>query len=86
MSAFEKAMASTAKAFSKVDERFNKIDEKLAQHDKAFALLLKQMQVFTEEGREHRQTMATLMHTDISQERNIENLRVRVERLETRAR
>ena len=75
MSAFEKAMASIAKSFTKIDERFTR-------HDKAFELMLKQMQTFTEEAREHRQTMANLVHTDIKQERTVEDLRIRVERLE----
>lgn len=72
---FENHMANIAKLFAKINER-------LAQHDKAFELILKQMQTFTEEAREHRQTMANLMHTDIRQERSVEDLRIRVERLE----
>ena len=82
VSLFEKAMASIAKSFSKIDEKFDKIDEKLGQHDKAFTLILKQMQIFTEEAREHRQTMSSLMRTDISQEKQLEDLKIRVERLE----
>ena len=72
---FEKHMANIAKSFSRIDER-------LTRHDKAFELVLKQMQQFTEEAREHRQTMSSLMHTDISQERTIEDLKIRVERIE----
>lgn len=77
MSAFEKAMGSVSRSFSK-------IEEKLGKHDEAFTLILKQMQIFTEEAREHRQTMSSLMHSDISQERQVEDLKIRVERLETR--
>ena len=72
---FEKSMVSIAKSF-------DRIDKKLDQHDKAFEVLLKQMQTFTEEGREHRQSMSSLIHTDIKQERAIEDLQIRVERLE----
>ncbi|MEI8174597.1 MAG: hypothetical protein WCG28_01455 [bacterium] len=75
MSVFEKAMASIARSFSKMDERFD-------QQDKAFELLLKQMQTFTLESREHRQSMSSLMRADISQEKTIEDLQTRVERLE----
>ncbi len=75
MSAFEKAMASIAKSFSRMDDRFDR-------HDKAFTLILKQMQTFTEEAREHRQTMSSLMRSDVFQERAVEDLKVRVERLE----
>ena len=77
MSALEKAMVSVAKSFSRMDERFDK-------HDKAFELILKQNQKFREEGREHRQTMSSLKYTDIKQERELEDLKIRVERLETR--
>jgi len=84
MLVFEKAMASVARSFSKVDERFDKMDERFDKHDGAFTLILKQMHTFTEEAREHRQTMSSLMHTDIKQERIIEDLKIRVERLEMR--
>lgn len=77
VSAFEKATASIAKSFSRMDERFDR-------HDKAFSLLFKQMQKFTEEAREHRQAMSMLMRTDISQEKAVEELKIRVDRLEMR--
>ena len=77
MSAFEKAMSSIAKSFSRMEERFT-------QHDKAFELLFKQMQVYTEEAREHRQTMSSLIHTDVKQERDVEDLKIRVEKLESK--
>ena len=72
---FEQYMGSITRSFSKMDERFDR-------HDKAFSLILKNMQVFTEEAREHRQSMSILMRTDVSQERDIENLKTRVDRLE----
>ena len=74
-STFEKHMTNIAKSFSKIDERFT-------QHDKAFELILKQMQSFTNEAREHRQTMSSLINTDVKQERTVEDLRIRIERLE----
>ena len=79
---FEKHMANVAKSFSRIDEKFDKIDQRLVQHEKAFALVLKQMQTFTKEAREHRQTMSSLMRTDIGQEKAIEDLQIRVDRLE----
>lgn len=74
---FEKSIISIAKSFNRMDERFDR-------QDKAFELLLKQMQSFTEESREHRQSMSSLMRTDVAQEKNIEDLQIRVERLEMR--
>ena len=64
------------------DEKFSKFEEILNQHEKAFIVILKEIQAFREEAREYRQTMSSLMHTDIKQERAVENLRIRVERLE----
>ena len=54
------------------------------EHEKAFIVILKEIQAFREEAREYRQTMSSLMHTDIKQERNVEDLRIRVERLEVK--
>ena len=82
MSAFEKTATSTAFSFSKMDEKFNKFEKILNQHEKAFIVTLKEIQAFREEAREYRQTMSSLMHTDISQEREVEDLKIRVERLE----
>ena len=79
---FEKHMTNIAKSFSVIDERFDKIEERLARHDKAFEMILKQMQVYTDEAREHRQMMSSLIHTDVKQERELEDLKIRVERLE----
>jgi len=70
------------KANSKIDERLNKFEKILSRHERAFIITLKEIQAFREEAREYRQTMSSLMHTDIKQERTIEDLQVRVERLE----
>jgi chromosome segregation ATPase len=88
---FEKSMALIARSFSKIDERFDKIDERFSKIDErfdrqegAFTSILKQMQIYAEEAREHRQTMSSLVHTDVKQEREVEDLKIRVERLEMR--
>lgn len=67
----------------KTEERLEKFEKILNQHEKAFIITLKEIQVFREEAREYRQTMSSLMHTDIKQEREVEDLKIRVERLET---
>lgn len=74
---FETYMGSIARSFNKIDERF-------AKQDRAFDAMLKLMQVYTEEAREHREAMSSLMHTDIKQERTVEDLRIRIERLEAK--
>lgn len=86
---FEKGMDFMAKSFNKVferfdknDEKFFKISEKLDCHDKVFDIMLKEMQGFNKEAREHRMTMSGLNHSDISQEREIKGLKIRIKRLE----
>ncbi len=37
-----------------INRSFSKVEERLVRHDKAFELLFKQMQIYTEEAREHR--------------------------------
>lgn len=72
---FEKGMDFMAKSFAKVFE-------KLERHDKAFELMFKEMQNYSKEAREHRMTMSGLNSSDITQEREIEGLKIRVEKLE----
>ena len=79
---FEKHMGSIARTLSKIESRLGKIDEKLENHDKAFTLLLNQMKTIQEEGKEHRLSMLSLTHSDIRHERTIDDILIRVERLE----
>jgi hypothetical protein len=72
---FEKGMDFMAKSFAKVFDRFDR-------NDKVIESLLKEMQNYGKEAREHRMTMSGLNHSDISQEREIEGLKIRVEKLE----
>lgn len=79
---FEKAMASVAQSFYREDKRSDEFEKILNQHEKAFIVTMKEIQAFREEMKEYRQTMSSLMHTDIKQERNVEDIKIRVERLE----
>jgi hypothetical protein len=72
---FEKGMDFMAKSFAKV---FDKLD----RNDEVIGSLLKEMQNYSKEAREHRMTMSGLNHSDINQEREIEGLKIRIERLE----
>ena len=64
-------------------QQFKKVFEKLSNYETILNLILKQMQVFIEEGREHRKAMSSLMRNDIGYEKDIEDLKIRVGRLET---
>ncbi len=74
-----------AKVFDKLeqhDKLFAKIFDKLERHDKAFEVMLEETQNYGKEARDHRMTMSGLNSSDITQEREIEGLKIRVEKLE----
>ena len=77
MSVFEKAMASIAKSFSG-------INEKLAQHDNAFVLILKEIRAIHNDNKEFRKSISGLTIDGLSYDRKIENLNLRVEKLESK--
>lgn len=86
---FEKSMRSIARSFDSVNKNFEKVFEKLDQHSKildqhskAFEIVLKEMVGFREEAKEHRLAMSSMNHTDIAQQRKIEGLELRIEKLE----
>ncbi|MFA5936849.1 MAG: hypothetical protein WC822_03150 [Candidatus Paceibacterota bacterium] len=86
---FEKGMDFMAKSFAKVFDKldnhnklFTKVFDKLDRNDEVIGSLLKEMQNYSKDAREHRMTMSGLNHSDINQEREIEGLKIRIERLE----
>ena len=79
---FEKGMDFMAKSFAKVFDKLEQHDKKFEQHDKAFELILKELQNNSQEAREHRMLMSGFNHSDISQERKIKGLEIRIEKLE----
>jgi hypothetical protein len=81
---FEKHMANVAKSFARVDERFGKIDERFDRIDKVMNTVLKQLQEQNQEARENRMMMNSLNFSDVSQQRKIEGLEIRVEKLESK--
>lgn len=74
---FEKSMVSIAGSFEKIDERFDKID-------KVMNTVLKQLQEQNQEARENRMMMNSLNFSDVSQQRKIDGLEIRVEKLESK--
>ena len=89
MPVFEKHQDFMAKSFAKVFEKLEKHDkyfeevfDKFKQHDKIFETMLKEIQNNSQEAREHRMMMSSLNHSDITQERKIEGLIIRIEKLE----
>jgi hypothetical protein len=88
---YEKGMDFVAKSFAKVftkfdnqDKLFTKIFDRFDRNDKVSESLLKEIQNYGKEAREHRMSMSGLNHSDIIQEREIEGLKIRVERLENK--
>jgi C-terminal processing protease CtpA/Prc len=86
---FEKGMDFMAKSFAKVfekldnhDKLFVKIFDELNSHNKVFDIMLREMKTYREESHNDRMTTSTLNSFDIKQEREIEGLKLRVEKLE----
>lgn len=71
----EKLAISTANGFDKVDKR-------LDQHDKIFNLMIKEIKTIHEDNKYFRQSISSLNFNDLSYDRKIENLTIRVEKLE----
>ena len=61
---------------------FDRMDEKFAQHDKIFEVMLKEIRTNQEENKYFRQSISSLNMNDLSYDKKIENLTIRVEKLE----
>jgi predicted RNase H-like nuclease (RuvC/YqgF family) len=72
---FERAMASIAKSFTGVGEQLGRLES-------GMTTLQNMMTSYGNEVREHREKMSLLTQTDVTQERRIDNLTERVEKLE----
>jgi hypothetical protein len=76
---FEKHMGSIAKSFGR-------IDSSLERHEKVLIEILKQLKNINEESRYFRTSISNLNIEGSSYDRRIENLTLRVERLESKER
>ena len=65
-----------------MDKRFELIKDRFDQNDKVLQTMLKELQNHSQEAREHRLLMSSLNSSDISQERKINGLEMRIEKLE----
>lgn len=74
---FEKSMRSIANSFEKV---FSKLDNQ----DKVLDVILKEIKNTREDNRESRKSINNLNSDGISYERRIEDLTIRVEKLESK--
>ncbi len=81
---FEKSMASIAKSFLRVDERLEKIDERLEKHDRMFETILLEIRNLHEDNKYIRNTLSALVRQDAKDERKMEDMLVRIERLEAK--
>ena len=75
MSVFEKAMESIAKSFDRIDTR-------LASHDRAFESILNELKSIHDDNKHFRESFLNLNREEVIRDRNVEDLRIRVERLE----
>jgi len=72
---FEKSMRAIAQSFQKVFDR-------LDNHDKKLEIILREIQSFREEARDHRTLLSHLSQSEIMHERRLEGLEFRIEKLE----
>ena len=82
---FDAFAVSVSKRFDQIDKKFEGVDQKLNKLDGIEAgmnTLIKQMQTMNEESREHRLAMSALTHSDVKQERKIDELFERIEKIE----
>ena len=77
-SVFEKHMRSIAQSFSHVNERLN-------SHDDMFEIIISEIKGIRHEHREFQQNFRIFNANDIKFERDIDNLKNRVEKLEAQA-
>ncbi|MFA6006669.1 MAG: hypothetical protein WC764_03015 [Candidatus Paceibacterota bacterium] len=74
---FEKSMASIAKSFVRVDERFEK-------HDQMFESILGEIKNLHEDNKYIRNTLNDLVRQGAKDDRKMDDMLVRIERLEAK--
>ncbi len=87
---FEKSMAAVAKSFTSVQEQIKKVSEKMdggfKRHDKMFELVLNELKGYAEERKDFRKNISNLYSDTNRNERDIDNLKSRVEKIEIKLR
>lgn len=81
---FEGSMQAIAQSFARVDESLDRINKTLITHEEVMQDILKQIRMMNEESKYFRQSLSNLNTDGISYDRRIENLNMRVERLESK--
>ena len=84
MSAFEKSMVNIARAFEKVDDRFRKIEDRLDRHEQILERIMKELQILSEGQKEIRKSIVNIEIGLSRYDRKLEELTLRVERLESK--
>ncbi len=64
---------------------FDRVDKKLDQHDKIFELMIKELRAIHEDNKYFRENIISVNADSLSYNRKINNLTVRVEKLELKA-
>ena len=74
---FEQSMRAITRSFERVDEAFERVN-------KALEIIVKEIRTIHEDNKYFRQSISGLNSDGISYDRKIENLTVRVEKLEAK--
>lgn len=75
---FEKHMANIAKSFNRVDESFNRVD-------KTLEFVIKELRDIKQEQKETRKDLVSFASDVLRHDRRIEDLMIRVEKLESKS-
>ena len=78
----DKLAIMVAKGFENTSDDIKKVNEKLDKHDKIFQSMIKELRAMHEDHKYFRGTISNLNSDGLSYNRKIENLTVRVEKLE----
>ncbi len=83
---FEKHMGSIARSFAKVEESLENINKTLVVQQGVLQTMIKEMKNFREDNKYTRSTLSDFTGDVSSHDRKIDNLTMRVERLESKSR
>jgi len=84
-STFEKHMTNIAKSFARVDESFDRINKTLITHEEVMQHILKELKQIHEDHKDFRQSITNLYSENLSRDKMLDGLTVRVGKLELKS-
>ncbi|MEK9181635.1 MAG: hypothetical protein AAB786_01305 [Patescibacteria group bacterium] len=79
----DKLAIMVAKGFENTTYEIKSVNEKLDRHDKVFHLIMKELKAMNDDRKYFKENISSLNSDGLSYNRKIENLTMRVEKLES---